>query len=77
VIGLRGKLIIMISVVKQPCLRGLGRGSFRDAPGSETGPGPQLVTWGKSTILSVDAHGFKFEYTLNSAKHIPFDWGGP
>jgi len=48
-----------------------------NAPGSETGPGPQLVTWGKSTILSVDAHGFKFEYTLNSAKHIPFDWLGP
>src|SRR6202049_519439 len=40
-----------------------------NAPGSETGPGLQLVTWGKSTILSVDAHGFKFEYTLNSAKH--------
>src|SRR5882762_1113780 len=48
-----------------------------NAPGSETGPGPQLVTWGKSTILSVDALGFKFEYTLNSAKHIPFDWVGP
>ena len=48
-----------------------------NAPGSETGPGPQLVTWGKSTILSIDAHGFKFEYTLNSAKHIPFDWSGP
>jgi len=32
-----------------------------NAPGSETGPGPQLVTWGKSTILSVDAHGFRFE----------------
>src|SRR5271168_1680450 len=48
-----------------------------NAPCSETGPGPQLVTWGKSTILSVDAHGFKFEYTLNSAKHIPFDWSGP
>jgi hypothetical protein len=43
-----------------------------NAPGSETGgPGPQLVTWGKSTILSVDAFGFKFEYTSNSAKHIP------
>ena len=48
-----------------------------NAPGSETGPGPQLVTWGKSTILSVDAYGFKFEYTSNSAKHIPFDWSGP
>ena len=48
-----------------------------NAPGSETGPGPQLVTWGKSTILSVDAYNFKFEYTLNSSKHIPFDWAGP
>ena len=48
-----------------------------NAPGSETGPGPQLVTWGKSTILSVDAFGFKFEMTANSAKHIPFDWKGP
>jgi hypothetical protein len=47
------------------------------AADSETGPGPQLVTWGKSTILSVDAYGFKFEYTSNSAKHIPFDWTGP
>ena len=47
------------------------------APGSETGPGPQLVTWGKSTILSVDAYGFKFEYTSNSAKHILFDWTVP
>jgi hypothetical protein len=46
-------------------------------PPISTGPGPQLVTWGKSTILSVDAHGFKFEYTLNLAKHIPFDWIGP
>jgi hypothetical protein len=48
-----------------------------NAPGSETGPGLQLVTWGKATILSVDAHGFKFRYSLNSAKHIPFDWEGP
>jgi hypothetical protein len=41
---------------------------------------PRMLTgmsWGKSTILSVDAHGFKFVYTLNSAKHIPFDWAGP
>ena len=47
------------------------------APGCLFEDGPQLVTWGKSTILSVDAHGFKFEYSLNSAKHIPFDWVGP
>jgi len=47
-----------------------------NAPGSETGPG-QLVTWGKSTICSVDAFGFKFQWTTNSSKHIPFDWSGP
>jgi hypothetical protein len=47
-----------------------------NAPGSETGPG-QLVTWGKSTNCSVDAFGFKFQWTTNSSKHIPFDWAGP
>ena len=47
-----------------------------NAPGSETGPG-QLVTWGKSTICAVDAFGFKFRWTTNSSKHIPFDWAGP
>ena len=41
-------------------------------PGSETGPG-QLVTWGKSVACSVDAFGFKFQWTTNSSKHIPFD----
>ena len=45
-------------------------------PGSETGPG-QPVTWGKSTVCSVDAFDFKFQWTTNSSKHIPFDWVGP
>ena len=48
-----------------------------NAPGCETGPGSQLVTWGKSTFCSVDAFGYKFEWTTNSSKHIPFDWAGP
>lgn len=48
-----------------------------NAPGSETGPGPQLVTWGKSTVCEVDAFGFNFSWDVNSAKHIPFDWKGP
>jgi hypothetical protein len=52
------------------------RRTARQTAGEPKGPGSQLVTWGKATILSVDAHGFKF-YTLNSAKHIPFDWEGP
>jgi hypothetical protein len=46
------------------------------APGSETGAG-QIATWGKSTICEVDAFGFKFGWTVNSSKHIPFDWVGP
>src|SRR6266508_2832347 len=45
-------------------------------PRSETEPG-QLVIWGKSTICSVDAFGYKFQWTTNSSKHIPFDWTGP
>ncbi len=46
------------------------------APGSETGPG-EIVTWGKSTLCSVDAFGFNYAWTTNSSKHIPFDWNGP
>ena len=45
---------------------------FGNNLGAETGPG-QLVTWGKSVACSVDAFGFKFQWTTNSSKHIPFD----
>src|SRR5439155_24542871 len=48
-----------------------------NAPGCETGPGAQLVTWGKSTVCTVDAFGYKWQWTTNSSKHIPFDWTGP
>ena len=44
--------------------------SLQERPG-------QVVTWGKSTICTVDAFGFKFQWTTNSSKHIPFDWAGP
>jgi hypothetical protein len=47
-----------------------------NAPGCETGPGPQLATWGKATSCSVDALGFKYQWK-NSSKTIPFDWTGP
>ena len=47
-----------------------------NAPGCETGPGPQIATWGKGTSCSVDAFGFKYQWT-NSSKTIPFDWNGP
>ncbi len=48
-----------------------------NAPGSETGPGPQLVTWGKSVVCSVTAFGYRWRWDVNSSKHIPFDWAGP
>ena len=57
-------------------VRGPGR-CRADAPGCETGPGAQLVTWGKSTVCTVDAFGYKWQWTTNSSKHIPFDWTGP
>jgi len=28
-------------------------------------------------VCSVDAFGYKFQWTTNSSKHIPFDWAGP
>jgi hypothetical protein len=34
-----------------------------------------LGVWQRS-MLSIDAYSFKFEYTSNSAKNIPFDWSG-
>jgi hypothetical protein len=42
-----------------------------DPPGSETGP-RQFVTWGESTVCTVNAFGFKFQWTTNSSKQIPF-----
>jgi hypothetical protein len=52
-------------------------GQFNVDPGQGGAFGIGIASAGlKSTILSVDAHGFKFEYTLNSAKHIPFNWVG-
>ncbi|MFQ5828424.1 MAG: DUF1326 domain-containing protein [Candidatus Methylomirabilia bacterium] len=48
-----------------------------NAPGCETGPGPQLVTWGNATVCWVNAFGCTWEWSGNSSKHIPFDWSGP
>src|SRR5947207_14279920 len=46
---------------------------LRHATGSETSPGPQVVTWGKSRSLTVDASGFTLESTLTRAKRIRVD----
>ena len=47
-----------------------------NAPGSETGPGT-VSTWGRVIVHTVDAFGFKWEWSGRSSKHIPFDWSGP
>jgi len=47
-------------------------------PGSEVGPGPNVVaTWGKAKMDRADAFGFKWSRSGNSSKHIPFSWSGP
>jgi hypothetical protein len=45
-------------------------------PGSEVGPGG-VATWGTSTVDRADAHGFKWNRSGQSSKHIPFSWSGP
>jgi len=45
------------------------------APGAEVGPG-QIFTWGKSVNCKVTAFGLDYEWTINSAKHAPFEWSG-
>jgi hypothetical protein len=47
-------------------------------PGSEVGPGPNVVaTWGVATTDRVDAFGFKWSRSGQSSKHIAFSWNGP
>jgi len=36
-----------------------------------------LAERGVDVSYETDAFGFNFEWTVNSAKHIPFDWSGP
>lgn len=45
-------------------------------PGSEVGPGG-VATWACATTNRVEAHGFEWEWSGKSSKHIPFDWTGP
>lgn len=46
-------------------------------PGSEVGPGDGPATWGKTTVNSVDAFDYQWDWAGKSSKHIPFDWVGP
>ena len=47
------------------------RRAAKPAPALSLSPG------GRRRSFWSHAFGFKFEYTSNSAKHIPFDWTGP
>ena len=47
-------------------------------PGSEIGPGPNVVaTWGTATVDRATSFGFKWNRSGQSSKHIPFAWTGP
>jgi hypothetical protein len=47
-------------------------------PGSEVGPGPNVVaTWGTAKVDRADAFGFAWNRSGQSSKHIPFSWRGP
>lgn len=47
-------------------------------PGSEIGPGPNVVaTWGTATVDQAASFGFKWNRSGQSSKHIPFAWSGP
>jgi hypothetical protein len=47
-------------------------------PGSEIGPGPNVVaTWGVARVDQADTMGFKWNRSGQSSKHIPFAWSGP
>ena len=47
-------------------------------PGSEVGPGPNIVaTWGKSLVDRASSLGFSWSRSGQSSKHIAFAWHGP
>ena len=46
-------------------------------PGSEVGCGDAPATWGKTTVNTVDAFEYQWDWAGKSSKHIPFDWVGP
>jgi hypothetical protein len=77
-LNLNGELFVAKSMLRlrAPAIENLNSPHLMNPPGSETGAG-QLVTPGKSIVCSVDAFGFKFQWTTDSSKHIPFDWTGP
>jgi len=49
-----------------------------NAPGSEVGPGPNVVaTWGRAVTDRAKEFGFEWSRSGQSSKIIPFSWQGP
>lgn len=71
-----GKVNASAEALSGPMTPPGARVQLLNPPGSEVGPG-QVATWGKATDNRVDAHGFQWDWTGKSSKHIPFDWKGP
>jgi hypothetical protein len=71
-----GKLKAFAQALTGPTTPSGARVQLHNAPGSEVGPG-QVMTFGKAIDHEVDAFGFKWNWTGQSSKHIPFNWTGP
>jgi hypothetical protein len=71
-----GKLNAYAEALSGPTTPPGARVQLHNAPGSEVGPG-QIMTWGRAVKNDVEAFGFKWSWSGQSSKHIPFDWTGP
>jgi hypothetical protein len=71
-----GKVQARAEALSGPTTPPGARVQLLNAPGSEVGPG-QIATWGKTTVNTVTAYGYRWDWSGKSSKHIPFDWVGP
>lgn len=72
-----GRVAARAEALTGPTTPAGARVQLLNPPGSEVGPGG-VATWGRAIANRVEeAHGFRWEWSGQSSKHIPFDWTGP
>lgn len=71
-----GKVVVRAKALTGPMTPKGKRVQLINAPGSEMGPGT-VATWGTAEANTVDAFGFRWDWSGRSSKHIPFNWRGP
>ncbi len=73
-----GKVAARAEALTGPTMLPGQRVQLHHPPGSEVGPGPDVVaTWGRAVVDRADAFGFRWERSGKSSKHMPFHWTGP